>query len=154
MHTTKLYEEKITCIDNTIEALKQEKAELQQNAKKSEVSKGIESWVGFHFESSSGLTEEFASFAKDFKKYLLQQVKNDFDLVRWSRGHFEVYGHLKHKKTGQFIYFSISDVRYFADSWYNSVLIRTAKHEKDYTGGSNNSCNFNAIAIQAIALLN
>jgi len=154
METTKLYKEKITCIDNAIEALKQEKVELQQNAKKSETSKGIENWVGFHFESSSSLTEEFASFAKDFKKYLSQQVKEvDFEIVNWSRGHFEVSGFLKHK-TGQFIYFSTSDVRYFADSWYNNVLIRTAEHEKDYTGGSNNSCNFNAIAIKAIALLN
>jgi hypothetical protein len=37
--------------------------------------------------------------------------------------------------SGQAYYLSCSDVRHFG---YDRLLIRTAKHYKDYTGGSNN----------------
>ena len=116
-----------------------EKRELEKQRKEAEKKIGIDVWVGNIFESSSGLTDEFSSFSRDFKKYLKGVAGTDFELY-FSRGHFECYGFLKNKKTDKFAYFSISDVRYFKDSWWDNVLVRTAKNEKDYTGGSNNSC--------------
>ena len=35
------------------------------------------------------------------------------------------------------MYMSISDVRFFKNEWYNHILFRTAKSEKDFTGGTN-----------------
>ena len=35
------------------------------------------------------------------------------------------------------MYFATSDVRW-NDDWFKSVLVRTAEHDKDYTGGRNN----------------
>ena len=54
-------------------------------------------------------------------------------------GHFYCSGFLKNVHTGKFAYFSISDVRHFSDSWVDNILLRTASHEKDYTGGRNQS---------------
>jgi hypothetical protein len=42
-------------------------------------------------------------------------------------------------------YASISDVRFFKNSWFDNVLIRTAKSKVDYTGGSNNYCKLEEI---------
>ena len=38
----------------------------------------------------------------------------------------------------KYLYISISDVRFWQNEWYNRILIRTAKSEKDYHGGGNN----------------
>ncbi len=113
----------------------------------------IESWLNYSFESSSGLTQEFADFASAFKKYITKQTAKDFTLEAWSRGHFEVAGFLQHKKTKKHIYFSTSDVRYFPNEWYNHVLIRTAKDTKDYTGGINNYCQLPDIAEKSRLLI-
>jgi len=108
----------------------------------------IEDWIDFRFESSSGLTKEFSQFARDFKKYI-KQFANDtdikFQLVGFSRGHFECSGFIKNRITQKFAYFSISDVRYFPNAWFNDVLVRTAKNEYDYTGGSNCCCKLDEL---------
>lgn len=150
MKTKELYQEKIKSIGLTIDSLKQEREKLEQNKEESKEHKGIETWLNYRFESSSELTEEFSAFARDYKKYLLKQIKNDFDLVGWSRGHFFLSGFLKSKKNNRYVYFSTSDVRHFSDNWYNNILIRTAENEKDYTGGSNNFCRFAEINNKAI----
>lgn len=95
----------------------------------------MDKWVGYKFYSSSQTTEEFASFARDFKSHIKKILPKDAELIGWSRGHFEVSGFIK--KDNKYVYFSASDVRFFLNEWYNSVLIRTAKHEKDYIGGRN-----------------
>lgn len=146
------YKSKIKSIDLQISALESEQLELEQKQRESKQRQKMEKWYDYTFESSSGLTAEFQAFAKDFKKYLLQQVRDNFELVNWSRGHFEVCGFLRNKKNKKLVYFSISDIRYFKNGWYNDVLIRTAENEKDYTGGSNNSCIFAEIKNTAIYL--
>jgi len=136
-------------IDTKIEQTKttivrlQDKLQLLEKQKTAVSNKnGIERWLGNNFESSCSLTPEFASFIKDFKKAVIDSTKPDFELVGWSKGHFEVSGFLKNVGNGKLVYFSISDVRYWPDEWYNNILIRTAKHDKDYTGGSNNYTEF------------
>lgn len=99
--------------------------------------KFINKWFGYKFQSSTTKTPEFKTFAREFKKAMQEQVKECFDIVNYSVGHFYVSGFLKHKETGEFWYFSISDVRGFGNEWLQDVLYRTAEHEKDYTGGSN-----------------
>ena len=101
------------------------------------VKEGMEAWVGFHFQSSSGLTEEFASFNRDYRSWVKKNLPEGADLVAWSRGHFECSGFIE--RAGRFVYFHTSDVRFFPDGWYNDILVRTAKSAKDYAGGMNQS---------------
>jgi cysteinyl-tRNA synthetase len=128
---------KIEYTEATIEQMRRELQALKQQREEASNKTGMERWLNNSFESSSGLTPEFATFAKDFKKAITDSIKDNFELVNWSRGHFEVFGFLKNKTTEKMVYFSISDVRYWQNEWYDHILIRTAEHDKDYTGGSN-----------------
>lgn len=93
-------------------------------------------WLTHEFQSSSVKTPEFKSFANDFIKDL-KSLATGYEFVNVSKGHFYVSGFLK--KADKYVYFSISDVRFFRNEWYKNILIRTAKNDKDYTGGVNNS---------------
>ena len=131
-------------IDQQIEETKQEirarqalLVDLKAQKTKTNGTNDIEKWLGFHFQSSSGLTGEFAGFYRDIKKHLTQVLRDDFEIVSFSRGHFEFSGFVKNKESGKLIYFSASDVRFWPDEWHEHLLIRTAQHDKDYTGGTN-----------------
>jgi len=92
------------------------------------------------FESSSGLTPEFAEFFRTFKSEFTKELLTigASNLV-FSRGHFYVSGFFTDVQ-GQAWYFSISDVRGMARISFVegfALLYRTAKHYKDYTGGNN-----------------
>ena len=121
----------------TIARAKQELHRLDLQEKQAVSQKGIEKWLGNEFESSSGLTPEFASFAREYKNELRKRLKDEFEIVSFNRGHFYFSGFVKNIATGKLAYFSTSDVRYFPESWYKNILVRTAQHDKDYTGGSN-----------------
>ncbi len=96
----------------------------------------ITKWYNHEFESSCSTTDEFVKFTRDFKKYIKDAAK-PFELVNFSRGHFYISGFVKNTTTGKYIYFGTSDVRFFREEWHTQILIRSAKHEKDYTGGRN-----------------
>ena len=113
-----------------------EEAKAQAEDKKSV--KGIERWLGYDFESSCSLTPEFAEFRRDIKKHIKKSIGPELELIMpFGSLHFAFSGFIKNKKTGKLVYFSSDDVRGGRDGWYNNLLIRTAEHEKDYTGGSN-----------------
>ena len=83
-------------------------------------------------------------FARDFKSVVKDLFKDDdISLVGWLVGHFFVSGFLK--KGDRYVYFSRNIERYGkavdveGHSWRNEhILVRKAKSDKDYTGGSNN----------------
>ena len=125
-------------LENDAEA---EKLEEIQN------SKDISKWLGYNFQSSSGLTEEFSLFSKHIKAELKKIP--DYELISYSRGHFEFSAFLKNKNNDKLVYLSSDDVRYSPDGWYNNLLIRTAQHDKDYTGGSNDYSTFSGIKQKA-----
>ena len=97
----------------------------------------INQWRDTEFESSTGPTPEFQSFARQFKTALRKEISDAFDIVTFRRGHFELSGFLRSKETGRFVYWNISDVRFFRNAWADHVLIRTATDATDYTGGAN-----------------
>ena len=107
--------------------------------------KKLNKWIDYDFESSSGLTPEFAEFAKDIKSYIKNNNSQEFELKNFSRGHFYFSGFLMNRATGKYVYFSCSDVRHFSNAWNDNLLIRTAEHDKDYTGGRNNNCNLSEL---------
>jgi hypothetical protein len=89
------------------------------------------------FQSSSGKTPEFSAFARLFKKHFTKELESVGALLKvYSIGHFYVSGFFTIDE--QLFYFSISDVRnYKEQGHWGSVLIRTAQHLKDFTGGTN-----------------
>ena len=87
-----------------------------------------------NFESSCEQTPEFKSFARKFKNDFENELTaHGFELTKYRVGHFEVSGFFKNVN-GDFFYFSCMDVR---TSKEPRLLVRTAKNEKDYTGGQN-----------------
>jgi hypothetical protein len=98
----------------------------------------IEKYLDYTFASSSGLTPEFADFAKRFRAGIRKDCEsNGIKLVAFNRGHFYVSGFVQNPRTQKYAYFSVPDVRYSPREWHQSVLVRTAQGPKDYTGGSN-----------------
>lgn len=141
-----------TLIDQKIDDAKGQVAEAQENLwelmeqrKQIQKASGIEKWLGNRFASSTGATPEFNAFTKDFKRTLKKELGNGFELVKWNKGHFYISAFARNLTNQKLAYLSISDVRYFPDSWFDNILIRTAEHEKDYTGGSNHYTKFGDI---------
>lgn len=89
------------------------------------------------FQSSSGKTPEFKAFCQVFKKEFTKELESiGATDISFSFGHFYISGFYYMKD--QCYYFSISDVRSYApNSLWGSLLYRTAKDKKDYTGGHN-----------------
>ena len=83
------------------------------------------------------------------EKCLIRQALKEahFSNIKFNQGHYYFSGFAE--KNYKIIYFSISDVRHFPND--NSVLIRTAKHTKDWTGGSNNYAERNHESIKELA---
>ncbi len=113
--------------------------------------KGIEGWLDYNFQSSCSLTEEYASFSSQIKKELKKMMKG-FEMVSFNRGHFYFSVFFKNIETGKYVYISSDDVRGGRNGWYNSLLVRTAKNDKDYTGGSNDFSNWNSLLVKAVYL--
>lgn len=95
----------------------------------------------YHFGSGVRNSPEFHDFFEKFKKSFTYQLKRlNATEIEFSKGHFGLSGFFK--VNSQYYYFSLSDVRHNLHSTnYDgkiNLLMRTAKHNKDYTGGSNN----------------
>ena len=112
----------------------------------------MEQYKNQYFESSSGLTPEFASFTRTAKKYLTTELsKHNLDVIKFSRGHFDFSLFAKNRTTNKIVYISVCDIRpYFTGQLY----YRTAEHDKDYKGGMNNWCDINEVASNAERITN
>jgi len=85
------------------------------------------------FESSSQRTPQYLEFHKTFKREFTNILKDYCNKIEISKpNHFDISGFFE-LKDKRIYYFSLSDLRWSKDS----LLIRTAKGFKDYTGGSN-----------------
>lgn len=97
----------------------------------------------------SDLSSEFKSFFRKEKNRLKKileargctKVELDYGFYYFS-GFFTA-------PSGQIYYLSCSDVRHFG---YDKLLIRTAKHYKDWTGGSNQFCGVDAESLKSFRL--
>lgn len=52
----------------------------------------------------------------------------------------------------KFVYISIPDIR-FNRNWQNDILIRTAKNDRDYTGGRNNYTTIEKLSTDIMKLI-
>jgi hypothetical protein len=82
---------------------------------------------------------EFIPVARKEFKALAKKIGAE---LLFSPSYFEFSAFFK--KDGKFIYVHVGDVR-FQQNWYEDILYRTAKDEKDYTGGSNRYCSYDEL---------
>lgn len=89
------------------------------------------------------MSDDFLSLARKFRNALKREFP-DFEIPKYLVGHYGVSGFLA--KEGVHIYFAWSVPRHETPintrdkGAMHGVLIRTAKHDSDYTGGANNFC--------------
>jgi hypothetical protein len=89
--------------------------------------------LGFEFESSCSRTEQYLEFHRTFKRELTNVLKPLCSKIEiGSPNHFDVSGFFQ-LLDGRIFYFRLEDLRWSKDN----ILVRTAKHFKDYSGGSN-----------------
>ena len=113
----------------------------------------LKKYLGYRFSSGSTIGDDFKSFSTKFRNYIKSMCEeHGMELVSFNRGHYECSGFLKVLDTNSFIYWSISDVRYWADDWYRKVLYRTADNQKDYRGGPNMYCSLDKLGESAVLL--
>lgn len=108
----------------------------------------IKTWDGRRLEDwGSVVSKEFKSFQQAMKREVKRLAEEEgVSLAYWSNGHYDMTGVLE--RDGLFVYFSYSNldrtnvVLTPKGGWHNCVLMRTMKHAKDWTGGSNNNIEF------------
>ena len=87
------------------------------------------------FESSSSRTPEYLAwhrlFKREFTKFLSSKGMTGIEIG--NPNHFDLSGFFKDGAKDQIWYFRIEDIRWSKQS----MLIRTAQHYKDFTGGPN-----------------
>lgn len=90
------------------------------------------------FSLGSTTGKDYKTFQTKYVNYLRSLCKlHGWELVNVGRNHYCFAAFIRNAEN-KYIYLSISDVRYFNNEWYYHILIRTAKHERDYRGGMNN----------------
>lgn len=97
----------------------------------------LKKYLDYEFSTGVYTGDDYKTFQTKYINYLRSICKeNGWQLVRALRNHYNFSAFIKGNEN-HFIYLSIFDVRFNRNDWYNRVLIRTAKNENDYTGGSN-----------------
>ena len=92
--------------------------------------------INTEYISSSQVTEQYKAAKRLFRSSMKKLFPTD-EILIGSCPHFEFSGMIKREE--HFVYFSTGDLR---GNYGNSMLVRTAKHDKDWTGGSNNFVSY------------
>lgn len=103
----------------------------------------MDKWLNFQFSTGTATGPDYKEFQKAARADLRKQAKAaGYELYKFNPNHYEFSAVLKNSATGQFVYVAISDVRFFRNEWYTNVLYRTMAHDKDWTGGQNQRCEW------------
>ena len=98
----------------------------------------LEKYLNHEFSTGCYTGEDYLSFQRKYINYLRTLCKeNGWELLVSSKGHYWLSAFIRNN-AGNHLYLSISDVRFFKNEWYNRILIRRARSEKDYHGYGNN----------------
>ena len=98
------------------------------------------------------LEYEWGSMQLKYRNFLKRVCTNNGYELKFMPNHYEFSAFIKNNE--KYVYVSISDVRYFKNSWYNKILIRTAKSYTDYCGGVNNYVDLPNLETRIIKMLN
>ena len=117
--------------------------------------KTVKDFKDYDFESCDVPEKYWGDYthANFFKGYFIPIARKEFKAlakkigaeITFSPNYFEWSAFFI--KDGKYIYVHVGDVRYdVGGHWYDSVLFRTAKNEKDYSGGCNRYCSYEELA--------
>ncbi len=96
----------------------------------------LKKYLNYEFSTGCYTGEDYKTFQRKYINYLKTLAKeNGWELCKVLKNHYEFSAFFKFKD--KYVYFSISDVRFFTNEWYNNILIRTAESDTDYHGGYN-----------------
>ena len=97
----------------------------------------LEKYLNYTFSTGCDTGDDYKSFQRKYINYLRSLCKeNSWELLNPCKGHYEFAVFIRNPAQ-KYIYISISDVRFWKNEWYNRILIRTVKYEKDYHGSGN-----------------
>lgn len=114
----------------------------------------LKKFVGYRFSSGSETGSDFKSFATKLRNYIKSVCnENGMEMVSFNRGHYDCFGFVKMQDSDVYAYWSISDVRFWQDEWFNKVLFRTANGPKDYHGGHNQYCSLEKLGSSIQSLM-
>lgn len=98
--------------------------------------KDLEKYLNHEFSSGFTTGKDYLSFQTKYINYLKNLCKeNGWEFARVGKNHYEFSCFVK-KDYNKIIYLNIGDVRW-NNGWYNNILVRSALHDRDYTGGTN-----------------
>lgn len=104
----------------------------------------IEKYLNYKFNSDWENTKEYLDFQSKYISYLRYIFnKQKYRIIKINKNHFEFS--LFVFANNKLVYFSISDVRYYKNEWYNNILIRTVNSENDYIGNKNYYTNLKSL---------
>lgn len=96
----------------------------------------LRKYLGYQFSTGSYTGEDYKRFQTKYINYLKTVAKqNGWELANVGRSHYCFSAFFKEGE--KYVYISIPDVRYWDNEWYLNILIRNAKHAKDYRGCRN-----------------
>ena len=103
---------------------------------KSELPKTLQPFVNYIFSSGGYAGDDFKSFNTKYRNAIKKLLPHGYEIHSWNKGHYRCSAVIK-DTNDRFIYMSIYDVRFFPNEWAEDILIRTMKHDKDWSGGIN-----------------
>lgn len=103
---------------------------------KSELPNSLRPFVDYLFSSGGYIGDDFKSFNTKYKNAIKKLLSSEYEIHSWNKGHYYCSGVIKTPEQ-KFIYFEISEVRYWSNEWFTNILIRTMAHDKDWSGGNN-----------------
>lgn len=123
----------------------------------------LKRWIGFNFDDNqtfekppregTGESDEMKQFFKDLKSDLKKTLgKQGIQIQRMKPNYYDV-SVVVTDGNGQFAYISFGNMRW-TNQWDQGILVRTMKHEKDWTGGLNHWCSYEQIPDQILQLWN
>lgn len=116
--------------------------------------KELKKYINYKFSTGCYTGEDYKSFQTKYINYLKSMCKeNNWQLINVGKNHYCFSAFIKGGIENKYVYISISDVRYFANKWYNHILVRTAKNEVDYKGGFNNFVTLENLESKVASLL-
>ena len=102
--------------------------------------KELQGYLDYEFSTGVYPGKDYLTFQTKYINFLRKLCReNGWELVNVGRNHYCFSCFFK--KQDKFVYLSIADVRFSENTWYDRILVRTAKNDKDYTGGQNQFCN-------------
>lgn len=102
------------------------------------MTKNIKKWINYTFEDIECRTGwDFSKFCKDLKMEIEAQLSTTgLTIVKFSKGYFTISGFIYDRQVVRYVYFSVGDVR-DTGIWHDKILVRSAKSDRDFTGGQN-----------------